>query len=110
MQLAHAETGQLISALSKEAAIKVATSQVADPVKVDKEDYLTEIGSHHEYRERLLPAWAVTFSQPDNCTVYVSAELGAFQAIRHNQWRVLKFCGCCIPWIMKAATTLAMFS
>ena len=91
VQLATAETGDFVPALTEEQAIVVAKSQVINPVKVEKVEYLTEVGSHHEYREKPLPAWAVTFSQPDNCTVYVSAELGTFQAIRHNQWRVFDF-------------------
>ncbi|MDX5419561.1 MAG: PepSY domain-containing protein [Hymenobacteraceae bacterium] len=91
VQLANAETGEFMSPLSEEVAVTVARNQMADPIKVEKVEYLTEVGSHHEYREKPLPAWAVTFSQPDNCTVYVSAELGTFQAIRHNQWRVFDF-------------------
>ncbi|QCR25337.1 PepSY domain-containing protein [Pontibacter sp. SGAir0037] len=91
VQLANAETGQFISPLSESEAITVARNQVTAPIKVEKVEYLTEVGSHHEYREKPLPAWAVTFSQPDNCTVYISAELGTFQAIRHNQWRVFDF-------------------
>ena len=91
VQLANAATGQLMPALSEEQAIIVARSQVADPIEIVKTEYLTETGSHHEYRGKPLPAWAITFSQPANCTVYVSAELGTFQAIRHDQWRVFDF-------------------
>jgi uncharacterized iron-regulated membrane protein len=91
VQLANAQTGELIPALTRAKAVTVAKSQMAYPVKVEKIEYLTEVGGHHEYREKPLPAYAVTFSQPDNCTVYVSAELGTFQAIRHNQWRMFDF-------------------
>ncbi|WP_299761280.1 PepSY domain-containing protein [uncultured Pontibacter sp.] len=91
VRLANAETGEYVAPLSENVAVTVARNQLANPIKVDKVEYLTEVGSHHEYREKPLPAWAVTFSQPDNCTVYVSAELGTFQAIRHNQWRVFDF-------------------
>ncbi|MEJ8804287.1 PepSY domain-containing protein [Pontibacter sp. H249] len=91
VQLANAETGSFIPALTEKQAVEVAKSQVKDPIKIVKVEYLTEVELHHEYREKPLPAWAITFSQPDNCTVYVSAELGTFQAIRHNQWRVFDF-------------------
>ncbi|MCX2740838.1 PepSY domain-containing protein [Pontibacter anaerobius] len=91
VQLANAGTGEFVSPLSEDEAVVVAKRQMADPVKVEKVEYLTEVGSHHEYREKPLPAWAVSFSQPDKCTVYVSAELGTFQAIRHDQWRVFDF-------------------
>ncbi|WP_439880124.1 PepSY domain-containing protein [Pontibacter sp. MBLB2868] len=91
VQLADAGTGDFLPALSKEMAVTVARNQLVDPIKVAQVEYLTEVGSHHEYREKPLPAWAVTFNQPDNCTVYIAAELGTFQAIRHNQWRAFDF-------------------
>jgi len=91
VQLARATTGELLPALTKEEAIAVASSQLKAPVKVESAEYLTEAGAHHEYREKPLPAWAITYSQPANCTVYVAAELGTFQAVRHNQWRMFDF-------------------
>jgi uncharacterized iron-regulated membrane protein len=38
-----------------------------------------------------LPGSLLLTSPRTNSTVYVSAELGTFQAIRHNQWRVFDF-------------------
>ncbi len=90
IQLANAETGQLVAPVSEAVAVDIAKSTVVTPAAIEKVEYLTAVGSHHEYRERPLPAWAITFSEP-NCTVYISAEYGTFQAIRHNQWRVFDF-------------------
>jgi uncharacterized iron-regulated membrane protein len=90
IQLAKAETGELMSPLNEDEAIRVARQSIIEPAKIEKVEYLTEVGSHHEYREKPLPAWAITFNEPD-CTVYISAELGTFQTIRHNQWRVFDF-------------------
>jgi len=53
-------------------------------------ELVEQTDSHHEFRERPLPAYAITFNNPD-CTVYISAELGTFQTIRHSQWRVFDF-------------------
>lgn len=89
-QLANAETGELLSPLGKAEAIAVAKRNVIEPAEIKDVEYLTEVGSHSEYRGSPLPAWAVTFIEP-NSTVYVSAEMGTFQAIRHNQWRVFDF-------------------
>lgn len=91
IQLASAETGELRAPLDEKEAVRIAKSNLKDPVQLDKVEYLTSAGSHHEYRGKPLPAWAVTFSKPDNCTVYISSELGTFQSIRHNQWRVFDF-------------------
>jgi hypothetical protein len=88
--LADASTGEVRTTLSKEEAIDVAKEQVINGASVTEVEYLEQINGHHEYREKPLPAWAITFNNPD-CTVYVSAELGTFQAIRHNQWRAFDF-------------------
>ncbi|MCJ8163375.1 hypothetical protein MKJ04_00875 [Pontibacter sp. E15-1] len=90
VQLANAASGKLLAPLGKEVAVEIAKSNVIAPAAIERVEYLTEVGSHHEYRERPLPAWAITFSDP-NSTVYISAEHGTFQAIRHNQWRMFDF-------------------
>ncbi|MEJ7766352.1 MAG: hypothetical protein WKF89_00975, partial [Chitinophagaceae bacterium] len=46
---------------------------------------------HHEYREKPLPAWAVTFNHPTNSTVYVSADFGQVASFRNDKWRVFDF-------------------
>lgn len=88
--LADAATGLLRSNLSQEEAVDVAKDHIKAGASVINTEYLERIGSHHEYRERPLPAYAVSFSNPD-CTVYISAEMGTYQTIRHDQWRVFDF-------------------
>jgi len=53
--------------------------------------YLTResVGRHHEYREKPLPAWAVTFEK--NVSVYVSADTGQVGAVRTDNWRAFDF-------------------
>lgn len=53
--------------------------------------YLTEVPAGHEYRNRPLPVYAVTFAYPGRPTVYVAAESGEVAAIRHDGWRVFDF-------------------
>jgi hypothetical protein len=53
--------------------------------------FIAATDGHHEYREKPLPAYAITFDQPANTTVYVSAELGNVQSFRNNQWRIFDF-------------------
>lgn len=90
-QLADAETGKLRPSLNKKEAIKIVKNNVIEPIEIAEIEYLTTVGTHHEYRGRPLPAWAIVLNKPSNSTVYVSAELGTFEAIRHNQWRVFDF-------------------
>lgn len=46
---------------------------------------------HHEYRGRLLPAYAVTFGGPQSHTVYISTADWQVQTVRSNSWRVFDF-------------------
>ena len=54
-------------------------------------EYINSTNGHHEYREKPLPAFAVSFDGDVNTTVYVSAELGTVQTYRNNRWRVFDF-------------------
>jgi hypothetical protein len=88
--LADASTGLLRDALTKEESIAIAQDNVVSSAEIQGVELIKTTDGHHEYRERPLPAYAVTFKNPD-CTVYVSTERGTYQTIRHNQWRAFDF-------------------
>jgi uncharacterized iron-regulated membrane protein len=93
VQLADARTGQLRGELTKTEAIAVAKRRFAGgsavrPSAVEQVEYLTKTNGNYEYREKPLPAYAVTFRQPAHATVYVAAELGTVQTVRTDPWRV----------------------
>ncbi|MCS6822456.1 MAG: PepSY domain-containing protein [Microscillaceae bacterium] len=77
--------------LTKEEACAVAQSNLKNPSKILKIEYLTQTHGHHEYREKPLPAYAITFGKPNNTTVYVATELGTVQSYRNNAWRIFDF-------------------
>jgi hypothetical protein len=89
--LADAETGKIRPNISEEEAKQIAIESLVNPNNIKQISYLTEanISGHHEYREKPLPAWAVTFE--DNLTVYLSAETGQIGAFRTDKWRVYDF-------------------
>lgn len=89
--LADATTGQLRGAVNKEEAIAIAAESFAGKPALKDVQYLTGTDSHHEYREKPLPAWAVTFDHPTSTTVYVSAERGKVESFRNNKWRLFDF-------------------
>lgn len=91
IQLAHASTGNLRNALTKEDAVKVAQKGFYTNAKVSQIEYLTTASKHHEYRDSPLPAYAVKFEHPSNTTVYVSSELGTIQKFRNDRWRIFDF-------------------
>lgn len=89
--LADAVTGEGRPAISKEEAIQIAAESFAGQPNVKSVEYLTTTDGHHEYREKPLPAWGVTFEHPTNTTVYVSADAGKVESFRNNKWRVFDF-------------------
>lgn len=91
IQLIDAQTGIFRLPLSEKEAIEVAKNELNKTADVEKVTYLTNTHTHHEYREKPLPAYAVSFGGDLNTTVYVSAELGTVQSLRNNQWRIFDF-------------------
>ena len=87
-QLADAETGQLRGELTQSEATALAQQHFKGPAAVERVAYLTNTNSHHEYREKPLPAYAITFRQPAHATVYVATQLGTVQSIRTDSWRL----------------------
>lgn len=89
--LADAETGATRPGISKTEAEKIALDSLVKPNRIIETTLLTEenVGGHHEYREKPLPAWAVTFE--DDLTVYLSAQNGQIGAFRTDAWRAFDF-------------------
>jgi uncharacterized iron-regulated membrane protein len=90
-QLADAQTGKLRPPLSEKEAIEVAESSLNRKATIKDVTYLTNTNDHHEYRDKALPAYAVTFSGDVNSTVYVSTEQGTVQSFRNYSWRLFDF-------------------
>lgn len=89
--LVDATTGNIRPAIGKDEAVQIAAESFAGDPKPKTIAYLTTTDGHHEYRQKPLPAWAVTFDQPTNTTVYVSAEGGKVESFRNNKWRIFDF-------------------
>lgn len=85
------KTLQSKPALTQNEAKEVAQKSLKNPSKILKTEYLTSTNGHHEYREKPLPAYAITFDKPNNTTVYVATELGTVQSYRNNAWRAFDF-------------------
>ena len=52
---------------------------------------LEEVGNHSEYRGKPLPVYAISYDNVDNVVAYVSLKDGAFQTLRHRDWRWFDF-------------------
>lgn len=89
--LLDARTGQPKDKINKSEAISIADMHLINSLKVKEVEYIEEVGKHHEYRERPLPVWVITYEGKDNVKAYISATDGSFQRIRHQAWRNFDF-------------------
>lgn len=87
----NAANGMRRAQITESEARSIATAALKNPRDVRSVLLVTEenVGRHHEYREKPLPAWAVTFD--DGLTVYISAASGQIGALRGDNWRVFDF-------------------
>lgn len=91
--LVDAVSGNARGEIEKTEAQTIAQNALKTEAAVKEIEYLTpgSVSAHHEYREKPLPAFAVTFEKPSGLTVYVAAGNGRVEAVRSNEWRVFDF-------------------
>ena len=85
------KTGEQKQGITKDEAERIARKYVKDDLQIVSGSLLTKVGTHHEYRGRPLPAWAIKFDSPDELTAYISQRDGSFQRVRHRSWRWFDF-------------------
>lgn len=91
--LVNALTGEKLEEITEQMAISVANSYLKSQYSISTIKRITndDVDSHHEYREKPLPAWVIEYNTSDDLKAYVSAVDGNFQRVRHNSWRVFDF-------------------
>jgi len=90
-QLYSARDGAIKSGITKEDALYIARKRMKKDLEVASVAEIEEVGKHHEYRERLLPAFVITYRGDEALKAYVSAKDGNFQTVRHRSWRWFDF-------------------
>ena len=90
-QLYNAINGSLKTNITKEEALYVAKNYMKDGLEVVNINLIDETGKHHEYREKLLPAYVISYANDENIKAYVSIKDGKFQTVRHQSWRWFDF-------------------
>lgn len=88
--LADALSGERRGHFSKVEAIEIANARLLRPSKVLGTELLSpgNVGGHHEYRDKPLPAYAVSYEEPSGLVVYVSKVSGKVESVRTRPWRV----------------------
>lgn len=83
--------GNLKESITKEEALYIANNYMKSDLEVASVEQVNQVGKHHEYRGKLLPAYVITYKADENIKVYVSVNDGKFQTVRHQSWRWFDF-------------------
>ncbi|SMG48613.1 PepSY domain-containing protein [Arenibacter troitsensis] len=90
-KLVHAQTGRLKNEIMESDALQIAERYMLKELKVTGIERLEQVGKYSEYRNGRLPAYVISYETPNNLMAYVSARDGAFQTVRHRDWRWFDF-------------------
>ena len=90
-KLYSAKTGKAKKNITEEEALSVAKNYMKDGLKVANIEKITEVDDYHEYREKLLPAYVISYDTDEALNAYVSVTDGKFQTVRHRAWRWFDF-------------------
>jgi hypothetical protein len=89
--LFNAYNGNIKDSISVEEAIKISNKNILDIYKISSVDKIYEVGNHHEYRGKPLPAFVISYEGAEKLKSYVSIIDGKFQTVRHRDWRWFDF-------------------
>jgi hypothetical protein len=89
--LFNAVDGKLKHGITKEEALYIAKNQMKNGLEVAAVEQIQDVGMHHEYREKLLPAYVISYKTDEALKAYVSVNDGKFQTVRHRSWRWFDF-------------------
>ncbi|OUR97619.1 hypothetical protein A9Q86_15500 [Flavobacteriales bacterium 33_180_T64] len=90
-QLYNAIDGSLKTNITKKEALYIAKLNMKSGLVVETIEQINETGKHHEYREKLLPAYVISYQADETLKAYVSIKDGKFQTVRHRSWRWFDF-------------------
>ncbi|WP_033960355.1 PepSY domain-containing protein [Psychroserpens jangbogonensis] len=90
-QLYSAIDGDLKINITKDEALYIAKLNIKNDLEVESIELINETGKHHEYREKLLPAFVISYESDEALKAYISIKDGKFQTVRHRDWRWFDF-------------------
>lgn len=89
--LYNARTGNKKEGITEQEALQVAGRYMKHDLKVSTINLIKSVGEHNEFRGRPLPAYEIKYDAYENLIAYVAAGNGAFQTVRHRNWRWFDF-------------------
>ena len=90
-KLINAYNGVVKDSITKQEAIIISNNNILDEYKISDIEIIYEVGNHHEYREKPLPAYVISYDGSDKLKSYISIKDGQFQTVRHRSWRWFDF-------------------
>lgn len=90
-QLYNAIDGSPKNSITHDEALYIAKNHIKSGLVIESVEQITETGKHHEYREKLLPAYVISYKTDEALKTYVSIKDGKFQTVRHRSWRWFDF-------------------
>jgi hypothetical protein len=90
-QLYNATDGSIKTNITKQEALYIAKLNMKSGLEIESIEQISEAGKHHEYREKLLPAYVISYKTDEVLKAYVSINDGGFQTVRHRSWRWFDF-------------------
>jgi len=89
--LYNARTGNKKNEITQREAKQVSDRYMLPELKMSSIKRIDEVDDHHEYRGQPLPAFEISYETPQNLKAYVAIDNGAFQTVRHRNWRWFDF-------------------
>lgn len=89
--LYNAKTGEAKNGISESEAYSIAQKYMKPDLEIKKIKLITETGNHHEYREKPLPAYVLSYKGHKDLKAYISKADGKFQTVRYQSWRFFDF-------------------
>jgi len=90
-KLYNAIDGEPKNNITEDEALYVAKNHMKENLEVVTIEQIHKVDKHHEYREKLLPAYVVSYKNDEALKAYVSVIDGKFQTVRHRSWRWFDF-------------------
>lgn len=90
-QLYSAVDGTPKNEITSDEALYVAKNYMKDNLEVSTIEKIETVDLQHEYREKLLPAYVISYDNDEALKAYVSLKDGKFQTVRHRAWRWFDF-------------------
>jgi uncharacterized iron-regulated membrane protein len=90
-RLVNARTGELLDFLDADAAKNIALERLIGEGNIIAVDLIEHAEPDSEIRGRQLPIWRVTFSEPENLSIYIDGWTGDLLTRRTTRWRIFDF-------------------